>query len=135
MRRVRREEGVVLVEFALVAGLLLLLCFGMIELGLVVNAKLVLAAAVREGARRAAVEGGATAAVRDKIEEQLRLGNIDPAEVEIRIVPDRASYGATIRVALEYKYPILLPLLQSVFGRSLSLQAEIVTRSERVRGP
>lgn len=131
----RSEEGVVLVEFALVAGLLLFLCFSIIELGLVVNAKLVLAAAAREGARRAAVEGGATAPVYDRIEDQLRLGSIDPERVEVRIVPHRAAYGSTIAVALEYDYPVSLPLLQPVLGRSLSLRAEVITRSERVRGP
>ncbi len=122
-------------EFVLVAGLLLLLCFGMIELGLLVNAKLVLAAAAREGARRAAVEGGATAGVYHKITEQLELGNIHADEVDIRISPARAAYGSAITVTLSYDYPVFMPLLRSVFGATVHLQSEVTTRSERVRGP
>lgn len=56
MRRVRqREEGAALVEFALVAPLLALLLFGIIEFGRVFNAKVTYTHAAREAVRVVAV--------------------------------------------------------------------------------
>jgi Flp pilus assembly protein TadG len=56
--RLRREDGAAAVEFALIAGVLSLLIFGMLEYGLFFLQSQSLKAGVREGARQAAV--GAT---------------------------------------------------------------------------
>jgi Flp pilus assembly protein TadG len=56
MRRIRRnEEGQAMVEFALVAPILLLLVFGIVQLGILFNNYETLTDAVRAGARQAAV--------------------------------------------------------------------------------
>jgi Flp pilus assembly protein TadG len=64
MRRKARpgkgEEGAAAVEFAIVAPLLLLLVFGLIEFGLWLSQYEVMASAAREGARVAAVRGSCT---------------------------------------------------------------------------
>jgi Flp pilus assembly protein TadG len=59
--RFRREEGASAVEFALIAGLLALLLFGMMEYGLFFLQAQTLKAGVREGAREAAVGADLTA--------------------------------------------------------------------------
>lgn len=59
--RFRREEGVAAVEFALIAGLLALLLFGMMEYGLFFLQAQTLKAGAREGARQAAVGADLTA--------------------------------------------------------------------------
>jgi len=51
MKRLRRQEGSNLVEFALVLPLLLILVMGIIEVGLVIYDKAVITNACREGAR------------------------------------------------------------------------------------
>jgi Flp pilus assembly protein TadG len=56
------ERGSAIAEFMLVFMLVVTLFFAMFEFGLMLNSRLVLLAACRDGARRAAVEGGATAA-------------------------------------------------------------------------
>jgi hypothetical protein len=55
---VRREDGVVSIELALVLPLLLLLIFGMVQFGRAYNAKVELTSAVREGARVLALGTG-----------------------------------------------------------------------------
>ena len=55
--RLRDEEGAAAVEFALIAGLLVMLVFGLIEYGLAFWQIQSLRAATREGARVAAVGG------------------------------------------------------------------------------
>jgi Flp pilus assembly protein TadG len=65
-RRVRRQDGAAAVEFALVAGLLAMLIFGMLEYGLAFWQIQSLRAATREGARVAAV-GGDTTQIRNAV--------------------------------------------------------------------
>jgi Flp pilus assembly protein TadG len=56
-QRLRREEGAAAVEFALIAGVLFMLLFGMFEFGLAFWQVQNLRASAREGARVAAVRG------------------------------------------------------------------------------
>lgn len=51
----RRDRGAAAVEFALVVPMLLLLVFGIIDFGRMLNVKITLTQAAREGARAAAV--------------------------------------------------------------------------------
>ena len=53
-QRARSEAGAAAVEFVLVGVLLLFLSFGVIQVGLILHARNVLAAGAAEGARRAA---------------------------------------------------------------------------------
>lgn len=122
-----------LVEFTLVAGLLIFLLLAVVELSLLLNARVVVGAAAREGARRAAVDGGASPTALRRVEESLRLGRIDPGRAEVRIVPRRARYGGTVRVRVRYAYTPLTVLFRAVTGGSVPLAAEAVTRSERLR--
>jgi len=131
----RGESGAALVEFALVGSLVILILFAVVELGMLVNARLVLAAAAREGVRRAAVEGGDTARVRQRIAEELRLGGIDADQVNVTIRPRNATYGTTVTVRLEYGYRLVTPILREVVGGLVPLAAEVSARSERVRPP
>ncbi|HZD18739.1 MAG TPA: TadE family protein [Actinomycetota bacterium] len=55
--RLQREEGASAVEFAIIASLLFLIVFGIIEYGRIYSEYQVFQAAAREGARVAAVRG------------------------------------------------------------------------------
>jgi Flp pilus assembly protein TadG len=127
------ERGAVTVEFILTAGLLFIILFSVIEFAFIFNAKLIMTGAAREGARRAAVEGGATPGAYACIEEHLALGNIAAEAVEITITPNQASYGTMIRVRLVYDYPVMTALLRPIVGRRLTLTAEVISRGEKVR--
>lgn len=126
------EEGQALVEFALVVGLLAFLLFSVLELGLALNARLVLTSVARETARNAAVSGGRTPEVVDRMKESLRLCGIDPNEVDWTISPGQAIYGTRITVRLSYSYRFTVPLVSAVAGRTVPISVEVVTRSEFV---
>jgi len=135
MRRTTREgeSGAVTVEFVVVATVLFLILFSLVEFAFIFNARLVLTGAAREGARRAAVEGGVTDGVLECIEEYLRLGNVKPEEVEIDITPRQASYGTPVRVRLTYAYPVMTAMMRSMIGPTVVLTAEVLSRGEKVR--
>lgn len=60
MRRIRRtakDQGSAAVEFALVLPVLMLILFGIIDLGRMLNARITLSQAAHEGARAAAIAG------------------------------------------------------------------------------
>lgn len=129
----RSERGAALVEFALVAGLLIFLLLAVVELSLLLNAQIVLVSAAREGVRRAAVDGGSSAAAARRVQESLRLGRIDPHRAEVRIAPRRAGYGGTVRVRIRYRYPLMTAAVRALAGDSVLLTAEAIARGERLR--
>lgn len=126
------ERGQAIAEFALVVGLLALLLFSMLEVGLALNAKLVLTSVARETARLAAIQGGRTAQVVERMMESLVLAGINPDEVEWAIRPGQAIYGSRITVTLRYRYKLKMPLIAVLSGGDIPIQAEVVTRSEYV---
>jgi hypothetical protein len=131
--RTTPEAGAVTVEFVLTAGLLFVILFSIVEFAFIASAKLALVGAAREGARRAAVEGGATPGVYACIREYLELGNIDPEAVTVSVSPKQASYGTTIRVHLVYEYPVMSAVLRPIIGDTLTLTARVLSRGEKVR--
>lgn len=132
-KAVRDTRGAALVEFVIVVSLLVTILFAMIDFGLMLNAKLVISAAAREGARRAAIEGGATTAVYERIRQQLALGQIDPDSAEISISPRTATYGTAITVRLACPYRPTFPILREVMGEEVPLEAVTIARSEKIR--
>lgn len=131
--RTGTERGAVLVEFVLVATILLFILFSMMEMAMLLNTKLVLSSAAREGARRAAIDGGATRAVHERIEKQLALGRLDADRAVVSVSPWAVSHGQSIRVRVQYPYETLTPFVRPIAGSHIPLQAEVIARSEKVR--
>ena len=131
--RLTDEKGAAAVEFALVAGLLVTLLLAIVELGLVLDAQLVVSMAARETARQAAVDGGASGKAYERAEQTLQLGALDPALAAVEIWPRQASYGTVVHARVSYPYRFLTAALAWVGSQELELRAEAVTRSEKVR--
>lgn len=131
-RGTEEARGAAAVEFAIAGGLVVLLFFAVVELAVLLNAQLVLNSAAREGARRAAVDGGDSAGARRRIAEELGLGRIDAGAVTVVIQPRQATYGTTVTVRLEYAYRFMTPLLRQIAGGPVQLSAAASARSERV---
>ncbi|MEW6725200.1 MAG: TadE/TadG family type IV pilus assembly protein [Bacillota bacterium] len=123
-----------MVEFTLVFLLVTALLFTLFDLGLLLNVKLAMSAAARAGARRAAIEGGETPAVLETIRLNLAVGGIPHQQAEVEIRPRRASYGTPITVTIIYTHQMVTPLAALVLGNGVRLEAEAVSRSEKVRG-
>jgi Flp pilus assembly protein TadG len=109
MRRIKRsQEGQALVEFALVAPLLFLILFGIVQFGIAFMNSIALTDAVRTGARKAAVSR--TAANPTQSTENAVLGaanDLDPSKVSINVTSTWQS-GSNVTVDATYPYSINL---------------------------
>jgi len=131
-RLARDADGQAVAEFSLVFALLVLVLFTILELGLLLNDKMVLTSAAREVARVCAVEGGKTAGALRRLSELLESAGLDPGAVSALIYPTQAIYGTTIYVDLSYEYRIKSPLVGTLIGGVIPVSAHAVTRSEFV---
>jgi Flp pilus assembly protein TadG len=110
MRRLalkRCEKGQALVEFALVAPLLLLLLFAIVQIGIAYKNSLALADAVRAGARAAVVSGrdGAAAAAEQAV--LASAPNLDQTELEDGITVNVGATAVTVNATYPYSIDLL----------------------------
>lgn len=100
----RDEKGAAAVELALVLPILVLLLFGVIEFGRGYNAKVELTAAVREGARAAALSSGdPVAATRNA------APGLTPASLAVTVVtpcPPTGTGNTTVKATYPFTYSI-----------------------------
>jgi hypothetical protein len=127
------RPGTAALEFALVFGMVVLLLLSVVEFGLLLNAKILVSTAAREGARKAAVDGGESAAALARIREILEAGNLKREKTQVDISPSEAAFGSTIVIRVRYTYEFMSPLVARVVGRAVQLDSELITRSEKVR--
>lgn len=122
-RLFRSQRGSQMVEFALLAPILLYLVLCIPVFGMFTHSWMVVAGAARAGAREASllrVQGSREAAARQAVDLNLYLrrsdGEIvyfDPArDVEVQI------RGAAVTVRVTYHQPSYLPLLSALLGGS-----------------
>ncbi len=129
-----RDEGAVVVEFAMVIGLFLLLVFGLIDFGLAINTKTQIASGGREGARLGTVNLDASA-----VEARVRnvTADLDQAILTVTIEchqPDGSlcddggptppgslslgQSGDSVIVTVNYPYDLITPLPNFLGGGS-----------------
>ena len=101
------RRGAAAVEMAIVLGLLILLVFGIIEMGRAIMVNQVITNAAREGARRAVIPGATDAQVQARIDQYLAAANITGFTRTIEIngspgsltgAPAHAQVGVSISV-------------------------------------
>lgn len=100
MKAARREDGVALVEFALVLPLLLFVCLGFLQFGLAMNAKIDATHLTAEGARYTAVNqnpGGATQSLQQYIKSRADTARLRTATVCVSY-PTNAATGTSGKV-------------------------------------
>ncbi len=111
--KLKREDGAVAVEFALILPILIVLVFGIIEFGLALYNKEVIANASREGARYGIVIGPPRP-LEDDIKGVVRsyLTNFgwDASAADISVINDTtggtqcSAFGEDLKVVLNYDY-------------------------------
>jgi Flp pilus assembly protein TadG len=106
-RRIGRgEEGQALVEFALVAPILFLILFGIVQFGIAFKHSIALTDAVRAGARKATVSrtlADPTAATKSAVLSA--ASDLDPAKVDVTVASSWTA-GANVTVTATYPYDI-----------------------------
>jgi Flp pilus assembly protein TadG len=102
---IRSESGQALVEFALVAPLLLMLVLGIAQFGIAFNNAITLTDAVRAGARAAIVSdpAGAQAAAEQAVKSS--AGGLDPVKVAVTVTA--TDTDVTVKATYPYAIDIL----------------------------
>jgi len=142
--RDRGQRGAAVVEFAVVLPLLVVLLFGIVEFGLVLYNKQILANASREGAR-AGISYLAKNDISDVVVNYcmgrlIPLPTQDKNELKTYLVtnvtpdPPPSSYGQDLTVTISYDHTFLFADLLG-FGPQIQLTAETVMKMEGVAGP
>jgi hypothetical protein len=118
------QRGQTLVEFALIAPIILLLIAGIIDFGMAMDRRIVLQHAVREGARYAAVTDD-IGQVCDRTIEQAQ-GMIAGSDITVSYEDVDGNGRATdagdsvkVKASFTYHLPIIRPALSGLFGRDI----------------
>lgn len=113
-----RQHGQSALEFALVLLVLLVLTFGLIDLGRAVFTAGVVRAAAQEGARAGIVVGATSAQIEQAVRR--RMVGIDPSPAQITVTRPRSDM---VEVTVRYPFRFITPLIGELVGPNLSLQA------------
>jgi len=102
------SRGQTLVEFALVFPIIVILLFGIIDFGLMLNHRITLEHAVREGARYAAVHDGCTD-IQDRTKERAGGAIPDRNTVSVSYEQNPAPDGSTVKVSapFDWQFPLM----------------------------
>lgn len=131
--RQRKEQGTVIIEFAVVIALLVALATGIADAGLAFRIKHVLRIASREGARVASVTPGLQVndpkVLENVVDEILTASHVDLARVD-RSVGAAPATGQPVTVDITYDYqPLFLGLGVGLTG-PVVLQSSSTMRYE-----
>lgn len=129
MRRTKDgDKGQSLVEFALVLPVLALFLMGIIDLGRIVSAQLIVSEAARDAARYASVGNGDMQVGQTVSSDTSMLGK----SVTWTVSPTDTSRqsGDSVTVTVSNTVSIFDPLLAAVFGTSYMVQSSMTMRVE-----
>lgn len=132
LARLRNESGAAVVEFALVLPLILVLIFGIIDMGRLLFTANALTSAVREGARYAAVQTNPTRdAVYDRIRNHMDAAVRPPvARAEVSLVANSADRTVIVSVS-NYEFSTITPFANLVGLGTIRLNPSATLRWER----
>ena len=123
----RRERGTALAEFALVAPLLLILLFGIIEFSIAFNRAQAVEAAAREGARLASLSTTSNGEIVARVDDALAGITMDgPVNVSVS-ASCFGRQGQQVTVTVTTDHDVNIPLWGD---RTIELQSEAVFRCE-----
>ena len=151
LRRDRDQRGAVVVEFALIVPLLLLIVFGILDFGYMLNRTTIVSNASRDGARTASLDGSFADICTTVKSELSQSGIAVPAacnattgatiiKIDCKKVDNSAcgatstTYdtlavsGATAIVTVTYTYTWITPLIGQLFGNT-----EVFTQTTQMR--
>lgn len=124
----KSERGQALVETALVLPVLLLLIMGMVELGRLGNAYLVVTHAARHGVRFGATGGNNSGIVEKAKNASVPL---DSSKLTVSIAPESGrSSGDDISVTVSYPVELFTPFVSGFLTNPVVVKSTITMRVE-----
>lgn len=131
LRPKRARAGAAVVEFAFVAPLLVMLTFGMIELGRVVMVKQLLINASREGARLAVLPASTTEEVIAHVNAELLNTSVRGANVTVSPASlSSAAAGSPVTVSISVNASSVSWIPKPMFVFSQTIDAATTMRRE-----
>jgi Flp pilus assembly protein TadG len=128
----RPRRGAAAVEFALIAPVLFLMIFGMIEFGRAVMVQQILTNASREGARRAILEQTTLSEVETIVGDYLTDTSIPGASVSVSVNPlSSMGFGDPVTVTCSIPYAQVTWLPTPKFFAGKTLTGRSVMRADR----
>lgn len=118
----KRQRGDAIVELALLVPLLMVMLLGVLELGRIVDAWIVVNNAAREGAREAAMaypDSAATLTAQSATLAYLTSGFAPRADIAAISVPSVQLSVDTVLVTADADVPVYSPLFQTLLGGSV----------------
>lgn len=122
----KSQKGQSLVEFALIVPLVLLLLFGMIDIGRILLSSVALEHAAREGARVASVGKDNTDVVSSITNATTAL---ERNKLNVSISTEERNSGENVGIELSYPVEIINPLWRS-FNHTFTVSSKSVMRVE-----
>ena len=125
----KTERGQAVVEMALVLPILLMLVFGIIEFGRILNTYMIVTNLSREGAREGAV-GGTDAQIIEVVENG---ANLDVSLINTVIDPLSAAprpRGSSVTVIVSYDVDIIAPVIGTLIGDPYIVTSQTTMRVE-----
>jgi Flp pilus assembly protein TadG len=132
-QRRRRRRGDAVIEFALLAPTLLLLLFGILEVGRVLDTWLIVQNAVREGAREAAearLSQDPTTVAQQATLAYLNAALAGRGDVSIPPLPTPYVDANVVQVSAEVDVQIYTPLFQSMLPSPVPVRATTSMRRQ-----
>lgn len=127
----RQRRGAAVVEFAMVAPLMVMLTMGMMEIGRMVMVKQIMINATREGAREAVLPGATTIGVQARVAEELAAASINGVTVTITpSVLESASAGAAITISATVPAANVSWIPHPLYSFQTTLDASTTMRKE-----
>lgn len=145
--RTRDERGAAALEFGLIAPVLILLVFGIVDFGLMINRDMIVGSASRDGARQASL-GATYSEIRTAVQTELTQNGIAAGPKTVITVcaqalstactadsgstnyATRAVPGANVAVTVRYQYEWITPLVSSLFDGGTTLTQYTQMRRE-----
>ena len=119
-KRMGHDKGQSLVEFALLLPVLLLIIFGLLDMGRAVYTFTVLSHAAHEGARQAVIADNPTSVIIAAALQTAVAVNLQPGDVQI--VGTREP-GTEVTIVVAHSFNLLTPMISQIVGSSISMSA------------
>jgi Flp pilus assembly protein TadG len=131
--KLKREDGAVAVEFALVLPILIVLVFGIIEFGFALYNKEVITNASREAARAGIVQAPklTETAIEDVAKDYLAAAGWDKTKAAISVTGAGGLFPNSLTVTVNYPYRFsVVPNFIAGVGKDITLSATTVMKHE-----
>ncbi len=125
-------QGQALVEMALVLPILIMLIFGIVEFGRILNTHLVVTELSREGARKGAI-GETDSNIVTTIQNNATASDLNVSDLTITIDPVSAgkrARGTSVKVEVTYQVDLIAPVIGTLIGDPYPVTSQTTMRVE-----